>query len=305
MKEASDRKSNTLFSGLLQEITTIYLFIRSDLLAVFVPGALTLLASWIVSGASLNVLPLYFLNSLIFSFLFLYTVCLSNQLISIEEDRKNKPWRPLPSNLVTIQGTYSRLVFANILLLLLAYQLNIFYFAVLWQLVTFFTDRMRWHIYLGAKNLVFMTLGVFALFCSQWQIIQPLDASIYQYAIILSIWSGLAFHIQDMRDQAGDRLIGRKTLPLAIGDGNARIALALFFLIFSPLIILLLFTTNIPIERLIGDSILNVLFILILLFNWFIAYRILKFRTASGDHKSYTSFLYLFCLLMFLIGVIR
>lgn len=301
----SDKKSGTLFSLLLQEITIIYLFIKSDLLAVIFPGSLTLIASWIVSGAPLSALPLYFLYSLSFSFLFLYTVCLSSQLLSIEEDRRNKPWRPLPSNLVTIPGTYSRGVFANILFILLAYQLNIFYFAVLWQLVTFFTDRMRWHIYLGVKNLVFMTLGVFALFCSQWQIVQPLDTSIYQYAIILSIWSGFAFHIQDMRDQAGDRLIGRQTLPLAIGDKNARIALALFFLIFSPLIILLLFTTNIPIDRLIGNSMLNILFIMILLLNWFIAYRILKFRTAGDDHKSYTSFLYLFCLLMFLIGVIR
>ncbi|MFC6100023.1 UbiA family prenyltransferase [Olivibacter domesticus] len=301
----SHETSTMISSKLLKEFNLTYLFIKSDLFAVFVPGALTLFASWIVSGASLSILPLYFLYSLSYSFLFLYTVCLSSQLLSIEEDRRNKPWRPLPSNLVTIPGTYSRGVFANILLVLLAHQLNILYFAVLWQLVTFFTDRMRWHIFLGAKNLVFMTMGVFALFCSQWQIIQPLDASIYQYAIVLSIWSGFAFHIQDMRDQAGDQLVGRKTLPLAIGDRNARIVLALFFLVLSPLIILLLFATNIPIERLISSSVLNILFILILLFNWFIAYRILKFRTASDDHKSYTSFLYLFCLLIFLIGVIR
>lgn len=159
MKEASNRKPYTLFSRLLQEITIIYLFIKSDLLAVIVPGSLTLLASWIVSGAPL--------------------------------------------------------------------------------------------------------------------------------------------------DQAGDQLIGRNTLPLAIGDKNARIILALFFLVFSPLIILLLFTTNIPIDRLMGNSILNTLFIMILLLNWFITFRILKFRTANDDHKSYTSFLYLFCLLMFLVGVIR
>lgn len=301
----SHETSTMISSKLLKEANLTYLFIKSDVLAVIVPGTLTLLASWISSDMSLTVLPLYFLCSLSFCLLFLYTVCLSNQVLSIAEDRKNKPWRPLPSNLVTTEGVHGRLIFANILFLLLSYYLHVFHFAVLWQFVTFLCHNGGLHAQLVGKNLVFMTLGVFILFCSQWQIIQPLDSLVYQYAVALSIWSGLAFHLQDMRDQEGDQLIGRKTLPLAIGDKKARIVLTLFFLILSPLLIFLLFSTQINAQQLLEDRILSILFVLIVLFNWLIAYRIWNFKTARGDHRTYMLLLYLFSLLMFLIGVIR
>lgn len=127
-----------MFSVCLKEVKLSYLFIKSDIFAVIIPGTLVLLASWISCGASLLALPLYLLYSLSFCFLFLYTVCLSNQVISIEEDKKNKPWRPLPTGLICIEGAYTRLIFANILFLLLSYYLHVFYFAILWQLLTFF-----------------------------------------------------------------------------------------------------------------------------------------------------------------------
>lgn len=150
-----------------------------------------------------------------------------------------------------------------------------------------------------------MTVGVFILFCSQWRIIQPLDKWVYQYIIILSIWSGLAFHLQDMRDQKGDQFIGRNTLPLVLGDKKARIVLALFFLTLSPLLVFLLFFTQMTLGRLLEDKMASTLFVLIVIFNWFIAYRVWNFRTAKADHRSYTYLLYQFCLLMFLISIIH
>lgn len=294
-----------MFSVCLKEVKLSYLFIKSDIFAVIIPGTLVLLASWISCGASLLALPLYLLYSLSFCFLFLYTVCLSNQVISIEEDKKNKPWRPLPTGLICIEGAYTRLIFANILFLLLSYYLHVFYFAILWQLLTFFTHNGGLHTQLIGKNLVFMTVGVFILFCSQWRIIQPLDKWVYQYIIILSIWSGLAFHLQDMRDQKGDQFIGRNTLPLVLGDKKARIVLALFFLTLSPLLVFLLFFTQMTLGRLLEDKVASTLFVLIVIFNWFIAYRVWNFRTAKADHRSYTYLLYQFCLLMFLISIIH
>lgn len=81
--------------------------------------------------------------------------------------------------------------------------------------------------------------------------------------------------------------------------------LVLFVFVFSPLIILLIFGTQISILEIMSSGTLRLLFLLTVVLNAIIGVRILKFKTAAADHRTYTYFLFLFSLLMFLIGIIR
>lgn len=81
--------------------------------------------------------------------------------------------------------------------------------------------------------------------------------------------------------------------------------LVLFVFVFSPMIILLLFATQVSIRVIAGSVALSLLFVSAVVLNLIIGVRILKFKTAVADHRTYTYFLFLFCFLMFLIGVIR
>ena len=81
-------------------------------------------------------------------------------------------------------------------------------------------------------------------------------------------------HIQDLRDQAGDRLRGRQTLPIYIGDKNARwtaVIPVVFWSIFSP------FSWRLCLGGY-GMTVLT---------GALIVSRILSLRTAEGDRGTF------------------
>jgi 4-hydroxybenzoate polyprenyltransferase len=277
-----------LFDFVVREIKLSWLFIYRDISATILPGIVMVLVSWWSSNATWNVLPVYILYMILHMGLSIYTFCLSNQVAAIEEDRVNKPDRPLPAGLTTVKEVYIRLIISNILYLAISYYLGLIWFTVAWQLITFLLNNMNWGKHWVSKNLLGMTGGTFALFCAQWQIVQPLSKEVWIYMAAYSIWVGVSILIQDLRDQEGDRLHGRRTLPLAIGDVGARTLLSIYFVILSPLIF-------------IGAASLGLfsnpekwtLLVIEVLVSWLIAYRTWVCRTAKGDHKTYMWFTYL------------
>ncbi|MFX1707160.1 UbiA family prenyltransferase [Chitinophaga sp. CC14] len=281
-----------------REAVVLWRFIRNDIKDTIVPSLISFLTAWFLYDHTWKSFPVRLLFSLTYAVLYIYTFCMSNQVNSIAEDAINKPDRPLPSGLVTPKETKDRIIVYNILFLLVAYMLHVFWISVGWQLVTAALNSWGWSNHWISKNHVCMSVGTFLLFTGQWTIASPqveMTMSSYLYFGLLSLWAGFSLAIQDFRDEKGDRQMGRKTLTIAMGEKRGRLLMVFQYLIFSPLIFMAAILTQTSVAEAKHSPI--VVFILLLQFgiHWLIAYRIWFFRNPKADDLTYHVFVYLFC----------
>jgi 4-hydroxybenzoate polyprenyltransferase len=146
---------------------------------------------------------------------------------------------------------------------------------------------IAWHNYLGGdrhwacRNFYNMALNYVGLLAA-WQLAGPLTESALAW-ITLSTSYLLLIFLQDLRDTGGDRLVGRRTIPLVLGDQGARLVavtlLALAPPVTSGVQILLLGIPASPV--IVGWSMANYAV------NWSLAGRLLLRRSAKSDHLTY------------------
>ena len=158
--------------------------------------------------------------------------CLHNQRHSeaIEEDRINKPWRPIPAKRITAAGT-TRLLYG------------------VWPLVitsAYFTGGLQPCLIICGLNIWYNEYGgadqpiqknflnAVAITCF---LAGPLEVAVHTdvplsinrasvWLFIISVAVFTTVQAQDFRDRVGDGLRGRRTLPLVIGDMSARVSVA-------------------------------------------------------------------------------
>ena len=244
--ETYDLISQRLDKG-CYHLTTIWLFTLSDLKTIagpqtifgilngfhapifeiaatssITPGAMTRTAFW----TYINLLPFLIDNQ--------------RQPASVEEDRLNKPWRPMPSRRLAPQQAkslmfllYTVALFASLCLGGLRQCMS------LMVLGYWYNDRG------GAANCFsrnFINACGFVCFASgalevALGTILPMKPVLFKWLLVIG---GVVFstvQLQDMYDQAGDRSCGRQTLPLLVGDATSRWMTALpliFWSFFSP-----------------------------------------------------------------------
>ncbi|KAM3547215.1 hypothetical protein MY1884_009662 [Beauveria asiatica] len=158
---------------------------------------------------------------------------------SIEEDRLNKPWRPIPSGKLSVEAA-SRWYASSFALLLLLSSLWLGGFpeAVAFMLQTWVHDRAGGGSTWWGKNLLN------ALFYFTGQLggtrvaVRAMGSSLItrrccEWFFLLGFTMFSTVQIQDFRDQEGDRARGRQTLPLTMGDARARYVTALLIAFWS------------------------------------------------------------------------
>jgi 4-hydroxybenzoate polyprenyltransferase len=163
------------------------------------------------------------LKALVWSFLALYCVDLPNQMKGIEEDRKNKPWRPLPRGLMTQRGAKWRLGVALLCFFVASACWSVLWHAVAWQalmMVYVFTPLLHRHWF--TKNLVFLSAAFVILLATAWTLVAPLSPQALRWLVAESMICSLVYLIQDFRDCSGDIMSRRVTLPLQLGEAAAR-----------------------------------------------------------------------------------
>nr|WP_283093130.1 UbiA family prenyltransferase [Chitinophaga hostae] len=255
--------------------------------------------AWIYSSQPFRDITLPLLRCLVYSVIYIYTFCISNQINSIEEDKINKPYRALPTGYVTLPGTRKRLLFYNVVYLLVGGLYDILWWSLAWQIVTYLLNFRGWSHHWFTKNVLGMTLGTIILLNAQFNIATEsvhLSISTIAYIFIISLWAGVALPIQDMRDQEGDREMGRKTLPLVYGDHQARKILFINFALVCPIIFLLLLLTQLPFIIIITSGIPVAILVISIATHWLIAFRILRFKTPREDNLTYHIYVILFCI---------
>src|SRR5260221_14441909 len=83
------------------ELWVIWKVIVRDIPAALLPILLFSLGAWHYAGGSLTEVVFILARSSLYAFMYTWTFCLSNQIAGIEEDRINKPDRPLASGAIT------------------------------------------------------------------------------------------------------------------------------------------------------------------------------------------------------------
>ncbi|KAF0558085.1 UbiA prenyltransferase family protein [Gigaspora margarita] len=242
---------------------------------------------------------IYFTNYLIFFNWF-------NQLNSVEEDRINKPFRPIPSGLITVKGAKYHLAAFSIIYPIIAYLiggLSSLCLCFMWQAWTVFNEVLKLGKNAFHKNL-FSAVGMWIQLASCYYIMVDTDPGIsellnnkpclFKFAIFFFILT--TAQVQDMGDQKGDKLSGRKTLPLLMKDNTCRwltvLMLAISFLMLHSVANVFLLTIaeenleNNIIDGFVGKEFGIVEFILLAL-NVFTCIRLFMYRDPKHDSFTY------------------
>ncbi|KAF6818863.1 hypothetical protein CMUS01_11831 [Colletotrichum musicola] len=162
---------------------------------------------------------------------------LANQrgLESVEEDRANKPWRPIPSGKVTPEQTRRAMLAAIPAVMVLNYVLGVWREGALVLILTWLYNDLRGGDTLARDVIIAAAYGLFNTASLKIAIgdVDGLGGSGLEVTREGYAWAGVisaviltTMQVQDLKDQAGDAGRGRNTVPLYFGDGASRASLA-------------------------------------------------------------------------------
>lgn len=272
-----------------RELRLVWAFIRYDVSTTLMPALLFTFAAYRVMQPDLLRGLGALAVSLLYFTLYAYVFCLSNQLVGVEEDRRNKPDRPIVAGLVSREGAQVRMYVVMLLFALLGQVLNVGLWTALWLLVVLLHNQCGWSWHWFGKNLC-MALGVLAELAAAWQIVGPLNLSAFIWMGMIALVMFPLVVVQDLRDMRGDHAIGRRTFPLVFGEQPTRFFVAAGFCVLPLLMHAAILRVSAPTAvALAFDAALALLSLLI-------GVRTLLCRTRAADHRTYMIFTYWYCL---------
>lgn len=274
------------------ELILSYKFVHRDFsTSVYPPAIFTIAALRTQPSLDTRSILLTCAAGLLYFWLYIYVFCLSNQIAGVAEDRVNKPDRPLVAGDASVRGALVRLAVVCVLFPLLGALLGVGRWAVLWEILALLHNFGGWAKHWVTKGLV-MSLGTLAQLAAAWEIAAPLQGPGWRWIIVISILIFPTVPVQDLRDIAGDRLVKRKTLPLALGERSARYVLSMVYFFLPAAVYVGLF---IGYEWSFSFISLN---IVLGVLSWVIAVRLLACRSARADHKTYMLYTYWYCAIL-------
>ncbi|KAF8643338.1 hypothetical protein AX16_009067 [Volvariella volvacea WC 439] len=267
----SSPMSRSLLSTARHHLETIYLFTRSDYKTIFFP--VTIFAA--VAAPYSGVRPL--VDTLVWIWFHLLQANVSNQTFSGDQDILNKPWRPLPSNRVTVRQ-------ARILRWLLMFWclfLSSFFgprvvaASAALTLVEIVHDDFDLSGHPILKNLC--NVGGYSTFELGATLVLSPTRSLDKTACIALVSSTLiiftTIHAQDFADVEGDKLSGRRTIPIIAPEGS-RVSILAALLVWSGILAALWGLGPVSAAMFFG-------------MGGFVGARYFRFRDVQNDKRSY------------------
>ena len=280
----------SIIDAVLNFVETLWLFTINDLKSIVIPTtAFAILA--VLSGPLLTTDSSPQMSAtlarapqiVMWTWINLLPFCVDNQRQrnSIEEDAANKPWRPMPSKRLT-QGQalklfvfscsaaiISSLCLGGLTECLLLMGLGIWY-------NTFGAGDFHWILrnFINACGFTSFALGATKVAIGRQWTSDPLNPAAKYWFLSIGAVVLSSVQTQDMYDQVGDSIRGRKTLPLVIGDRAARVTIAVsvtFWSICCPTF----WSLSLAYQA------------VSIVFGGVIAYRTLSRRTVPEDKKTF------------------
>ncbi|KAF2800210.1 hypothetical protein K505DRAFT_383285, partial [Melanomma pulvis-pyrius CBS 109.77] len=163
---------------------------------------------------------------------------------SINEDSYNKPWRPLPSERITISGTNSILHFLYPIAGSLSYWLELLpHFGIFTILVIVYND-FGGSDHSGISRNILSGVIYACLLTGALQVAIGSENSLingaYQWVRVIVLVFITTLHMTEFRDERGNRARGRRTIINVVGIRFARCTIAvgvIFWSFFAPLML--------------------------------------------------------------------
>lgn len=290
-RESIPATKERTFTGLLTqarlELRIAYRFVRSDLWTTIYPGA-ALSVSALAHASLINAAGVGRLFGAIVQIcLLFYGVALSEQWRAEEEDRLNKPWRPLAAGMVTLSQLKIRCLAIWLMILLLTYALG----TIWWSFAVLAVSLLHAHLGLSRQwwaKSVLPPLALLSMMAAQWQVMAPINFEIWRWGAWMLGMTVMTIAIQDLRDLDGDRAVGRRTLPMVFGESFARVLFAIVF-VFLPLPEFLLMRVSLHTSRQV-----DVCFIVSVSLSLILAWRVVNRSGRAEDHRTYRIWEYWF-----------
>jgi 4-hydroxybenzoate polyprenyltransferase len=183
------------------------------------------------------------LQGLVWSLLFIYVFDTANQAGGSQEDHTNKPYRPIPSGLVTPEGMWRRSYVSSAIFVALSAFLSpvTCISAIVWVATVQVTHHLlRPHHYRFWKPVT-TWVGAIAQLAGAWAIAHPLDDVGWYWTVVIATMFIIPLPIEDVRDMAGDEQSGRVTYPLRYGAAPVRRWFVVMMAVWPVVAYLLLF----------------------------------------------------------------
>ncbi|KAI8625988.1 UbiA prenyltransferase family-domain-containing protein, partial [Xylariaceae sp. FL1651] len=231
---------------LLSFLYTLYLFTFSDFITVLLPQTLFALFSvlsnkFMATTPSFEVLALHYriLPVVLWIWLQLLVLDVANQRLpdSIAEDIMNKPWRPITSGRITVEGARWLLISSIVVTFATSC-----YFGVASEALLLFTLNWMYNDLglanshrlprnlLNALGITMIGVGATSVAGKGLAFLRVPAAS---WSLLCAGMLVTTIHAQDIYDQQGDAARDRSTVPLVFGDTAARWSVAVGVLFWS------------------------------------------------------------------------
>ncbi|TDL26293.1 hypothetical protein BD410DRAFT_576058 [Rickenella mellea] len=274
----------TILSPIVRELDLFWGFSWRDWSASIIAGSIFAVGA--MPGLSIPSIITNYLFLVSWLIPYVYFFNLSNQIIGVDEDRINKPDRPIPSGKVTVSGAIRRWVVAlSTFIGISLYEPSLLPETICWVLTVAFLCLTSAGSHWFGKICAAMTTGGWALLSGSWKAIAPATPKSNAYVCAVALWAGLTAHIQDLRDIRGDTAVGRKTLPVVFGDRGSRLIITNLFLPAAYWVIWM-------------AGIVRLAPFTLAMTHITLAYRVMQTGDSRYDHKTYMYYTYLFCLIL-------
>ncbi|KAH6654822.1 UbiA prenyltransferase family-domain-containing protein [Truncatella angustata] len=224
---------NTLVASVSYHALTAWLFVRNDIfnlptVGVFFGVLNGLIAHKAYGGPDFSMFQVLLAvpSMILWTWSHLLIFNLHNQLGGLTEDAINKPWRPIPQGRISERQTRILLCLLYPLTVLLAAKIGGLNVSLLELGACLWYNHFEGGSDPFLKNLL-NGIGISCFLAGPLEVVlQRSIATDYQLAtwmLIIGCAIVTTVHVQDFRDVAGDKASGRQTIPIVIGDWNARL----------------------------------------------------------------------------------
>ncbi|KAJ7575283.1 UbiA prenyltransferase family [Mycena floridula] len=193
---------------------TLYLFTKSDIKTILVP----IVVFGAISAPNTSVACIA--NATFWTWIHLLQFCISNQRMSPGEDVLNKPWRPLPSARLTAhQASVLRWILLPVCLGL-SWIHQIVHIGIIFAVGVLLHNEFKLDSYWPTRHILnalgYFTFDLGATTISRVDSSQDIAPRVFLAQFMGAMIVLTTIHAQDFQDEQGDRVQGRRTLPIVM-----------------------------------------------------------------------------------------